>query len=597
MSNDVDLLRRLGKSLNVIKTVEAENLLTADMWAQTCARQSPERVFMYGEKRNYTFVETEKLSNRVARWALDRGLKKDDAVALVMENRPEYVIAWLGLTKVGVRIGLINTNLRQKALTHCVQLAKAKAVIFGAELTDAISEIKDTLDGALLASWAATGEPSSSLGEDLGALLSGFSDDAIPRSARSGVKATDPFGYIYTSGTTGLPKAAVIRHMRMWSFAVAFTNTNDVTEADRIFIALPLYHSSGGAVGVGMGFYTGASIVIRRKFSASRFWEEVSESQSTIIQYIGEVCRYLLAAPATPYDANHKVRVAIGNGLRPDIWETFRLRYRLPVICEFYGATEGNVALLALARNPEDAGACGRMGLIARKLTGYKIIKLDVITEEPLRDKNGNCIECAAGEVGEMLGPIKPDMPTTAFAGYTDSASSMKKVLSDAFVKGDKFFRTGDLMTRDHRGYYYFVDRLGDTFRWKGENVSTTEVAECMSVFPGIVEANVYGALVPGKDGRACMAAVIWKDNLDLDAFAAYLRKRLPSYAVPIFLRRMAAFEVTGTFKQQKVQLREQGIQVDKISDPIFWLNPATQKYEPFGPEQLRSITAGQAKL
>jgi len=341
----------------------------------------------------------------------------------------------------------------------------------------------------------------------------------------------------------------------------------------------------------------GITIVTRKKFSVNSFWKDATESKATVIQYIGELCRYLLNQPPGQYDQAHKVRVAIGNGLRPEIWIPFQQRFNIPEIGEFYGSTEGNASLGNHSKTKESAGFVGRQGYLMRKISGVKIVKFDVDKEEVIRGKDGFCIECQPGEPGEFIGPIVATNALSRFDGYTDPAATKKKILSDVFVKGDSYARTGDLLTRNNQGYYSFIDRIGDTFRWKGENVSTTEVAQVLSVFPGVTEANVYGVQIPGKDGRACMAGIICNENLDFNGLLKHCNEQLPSYAVPIFLRKLKEIDITGTFKHQKVELRKEGIDLKVVKDSIYWLSPNSKKYELFNQAVFDQIVSGKAKL
>jgi fatty-acyl-CoA synthase len=329
------------------------------------------------------------------------------------------------------------------------------------------------------------------------------------------------------------------------------------------------------------------------------------------MQYIGELCRYVVASPPSAYDKAHKLRVAFGNGLRPEIWNEFQTRFNIPEILEVYGSTEGASGLVNYCKNYQGQGAVGWQGAIMKRLQYSPVVRFDVETEQPVRDpKTGFCIECPPGEAGELLAPIKviastPDGEQSSFEGYTNKEASEKKMLRDVFEKGDLFFRSGDLLKKDSDGYIYFVDRIGDTFRWKGENVSTMEVSEVLSGFPGIVDANVFGVQVPGKDGvqdgRACMVAVTTEDGVELDpsTFATYCRANLPSYSVPLFVRFLAEdINVTGTFKHQKVEYRNQGCDPDKVKDDLmWWFNNQSGTYEPYGQEHYNMIASGQSKL
>lgn len=595
ISNDIKWIRRLLPFKRQVGAWVKQGFNTAQLWYQTLAKY-PNRSCVEMDDQKYTFKQMEAASNRVANWGLAQGLKKGDRIALVMENKPEYIMCWLGMTKLGVEVALINNNLRSRSLVHCIKVSHAKFCIFGVEVADAISEVRDQLLDLGVKQMAWGGEVSFCPSLD-GALMDS-STEPVSSKLWKAANMTDNFGFIYTSGTTGLPKAAVIKHAKMCGFGAAFCNAYQITSKDRVYCCLPLYHSAGGGCGTGMMLYGGATLVIRRKFSASKFWKEVGDFRCSVVQYIGELCRYLLTAPPSPYDKKHRVRICIGNGLRPDIWAQFQERFNVPEIGEFYGATEGNIALFNHCTTVEDRGTVGRFGTIMMKATGMKLVKFDVAEEVPIRNSAGFCVECADGEPGELLGLIKPGDVGTAFQGYTDEKATNKKVLRDAFVKGDQYFRTGDLLMRDAKGYFYFVDRIGDTFRWKGENVSTTEVAETLSIFPGVQEVNVYGAAVPGKDGRACMAAMVFDESkLDFDGLLAHASKELPSYAVPLFIRRLPEIEITGTFKHRKVALRKEGFNPAEVTDPLFWLNPATKKYEVLDATAYQQIVGGRARL
>jgi len=318
-----------------------------------------------------------------------------------------------------------------------------------------------------------------------------------------------------------------------------------------------------------------------------------------VIQYIGELCRYLVGAPKQKNDAENNVRIAIGNGLRPEIWDEFQDRFNIAEVGEFYGSTEGNTALLNHCTHKRHRGSVGHTGPILTKLYKVKLVKFDIEKEEPIRGKDGFLIDVQPGEPGELLGEIVEGDPVRGFDGYHDNKEATnKKIYRDAFKKGDIYFRTGDLLKRDKDGYWYFVDRIGDTFRWKGENVSTTEVAEVVSTFPGVSEVNVYGIEVPGQpDGRACMAAMIFEDNLDFDGLAKHCKERLPVYAMPLFIRKEKAIEITSTFKHQKVHLRQQGCDPTKVKDPLWWYDPKQGTYKPFGQKENEHLQQGRAKL
>jgi fatty-acyl-CoA synthase len=376
---------------------------------------------------------------------------------------------------------------------------------------------------------------------------------------------------------------------------------------DRLYTCLPIFHSAGGGIGVIGCILTGATLVLARKFSASRFWPEISGYGCTGFQYIGELGRYLVNyAKEHPevYNYPHKLKVAVGNGMRPEVWDDFQDGFKIPLVAEFYGATEGNGVLINFSEraDKESRGAVGRAGAIVGKVVVAKIARFDVETEELVRGPDGLCVECGFNEPGELLFPNIKDDPGKSFKGYTDPKATAKKLAGDVFAKGDSWFRSGDLLQKDSKGFFYFVDRIGDTFRWKGENCSTMEISEIVSSVEGVEEANVYGVKVPGSlDGRACMVAISGPASLSTDeklgALLKLCQKELPKYAVPLFLRFLPQIEATATFKHQKVQLREQGCDPKVVTDPMFWLPPGAGKYEPFGADQYQALENGQSKL
>ena len=427
---------------------------------------------------------------------------------------------------------------------------------------------------------------------DLDQALKGVSSLRPTReTARYGLTAKDVALYIYTSGTTGLPKAAKITHMRAQSYMRGFAGATGSGPKDRIYCVLPLYHATGGLCAVGAALLNGGALVLKKKFSASQFWDDMSAQACTMFVYIGELCRYLVNQPV--HDAEQRpAALAFGNGLRQDVWERMNLRFRIGRVLEFYGSTEGNVSLFNFDGK---VGAVGRIPKYLRGRFNVKLVKFDVETEAPERNAQGFCIECRPGEVGEAVGAIGED-PRTNFTGYADKAATEKKILRGAFSNADAWFRTGDLMKQDEEGYFYFVDRVGDTFRWKGENVSTGEVSERLSEIPGVKEANVYGVAVPGADGRAGMASLVTGPDFDLALFQARAEEMLPPYAQPVFLRLTPEIETTGTFKYRKIDLVDAGFDPDKVAEPLYFKAPE-QGYLPLDAALSARIHSGEFKL
>ncbi|MEL6324682.1 MAG: AMP-binding protein, partial [Pseudomonadota bacterium] len=426
--------------------------------------------------------------------------------------------------------------------------------------------------------------------EDLDAALAAASDNRPDRSHREHLRGKDLCLYVYTSGTTGLPKAAKLTQTRTQGMMRTFVTPTDTTSRDRVFIALPLYHGTGGICGVGIALMSGASIILKKKFSASQFWDDVTDEGATVFVYIGELCRYLLNSPPHPKERAHRLRTGFGNGLRPEIWQAFLDRFNVPDLVEFYGSTEGNVSFLNFDKT---VGAVGRIPkIIEKKFAHVAFVKFDVVSEEPVRGEGGFCMIADPDETGEVLGKVG-DEARTRFEGYNDPEATKKKLMRDVFEPGDLWFRTGDLMRKDARGYIYFVDRIGDTFRWKGENVSTNEVGEALAGLEGVGHANVYGVQIPGMDGKAGMAAITLDGEFDFDTLHAALRDRLPAYAVPIFLRIQPEAETTGTFKYRKVDLVKDGFDPEKVGDPIWFAHPDKKTFVPLTPDVYESILSG----
>jgi fatty-acyl-CoA synthase len=412
------------------------------------------------------------------------------------------------------------------------------------------------------------------------------------QTARDGITAKDTALFIFTSGTTGLPKAARITHMRAQLYMRGFAGSTGANQNDRIYVTLPLYHATGGLCALGAALLNGGSVVLRKKFSATHFWPDVVSENCTMFVYIGELCRYLANQPEHELERAHKIRMIFGNGLRPDVWNDMLDRFKVGEVLEFYGATEGNVSLFNFDGR---RGAIGRIPSYLRKKFNIRIVKFDVESEEPVRGPNGCCIEVTPGEVGECIGHIANDARSN-YVGYADKAATEKKVLHNVFAKGDAWFRTGDLMKVDGDGYIYFVDRIGDTFRWKGENVATSEVAERLAGFEGVQEINVYGVKVGDLDGKAGMAALVTAEDFDMAAFSKHVDEHLASYARPLFVRLQKAIETTGTFKYRKIDLVKDGFDPTKTKDPLYFRDPV-KGYVKITKPMYAKIEAGTFKL
>ncbi|VCX39068.1 unnamed protein product [Gulo gulo] len=510
-----------------------------------------------------------------------------------MGNEPAYVWLWLGLFKLGCAMACLNYNIRAKSLLHCFQCCGAKVLLASPELQDAVEEVLPSLKKDNVSVYYVSRTSNTDGVNSLLDKVDEMSTEAIPDSWRSEITFSTPALYIYTSGTTGLPKAAMINHQRLW-YATGFVSASGIKEDDVIYTTLPLYHSAALMVGLHGCILTGSTVVLRSKFSASQFWDDCRKYNVTVIQYIGELLRYLCNSPQKPNDRVHKVRLAIGNGLRADVWREFIRRFGDIWIYEFYAATEGNIAFM---NYPRKIGAIGRVNYLQKKVITYDLIKYDVEKDEPMRDGNGYCIRVPKGEVGLLICRITQLTPFSGYAG--GNTQTEKKKLRDVFRKGDIYFNSGDLLMIDHDNFIYFHDRVGDTFRWKGENVATTEVADIVGLVDFVQEVNVYGVSVPGHEGRIGMAAIKMKENCEFDGKKIFnhVADYLPMYARPRFLRIQDTIEITGTFKHRKVTLVEEGFNPTVIKDALYFLDDKAETYVPMTEDIYNAINNKVLKL
>ncbi len=548
---------------------------------------------LLSERECLTYRALSARVNQYARWALDAGIAKGEVVCLLMSNRPEYMAIWLGITSVGGVVSLLNTNLPGPSLAHCINVVSPKHIIVAAEFSDQWSAALPGLLGTP-AIWMHGGEQGQFRRIDLE--IERTSGEPLSNAEGRPPTIEDRALYIYTSGTTGLPKAAKVSHARVMQWSHWFAGMMNAQPPDRMYNCLPMYHSVGGVLAPGAILVAGGALVIREKFSATKFWNDIATWDCTIFQYIGELCRYLLHAPPSVNEHAHRIRMACGNGLAPEVWERFKERFSIPQILEFYAATEGGVSLFNVQGK---RGAIGHIpGYLAHRFSPA-LVKFDVEKGEPARNAEGLCIRCAANEAGEAIGKVVDDPSNigSRFEGYTNQQASESKILRDVFEPGDMWVRTGDLMRKDEQGYFYFVDRIGDTFRWKGENVATSEVSEAICAFPGVKHANVYGVAIPATEGRAGMAAVVAEDPLDLAEFRKHLVSRLPAYARPLFLRIRNEVEVTGTFKYSKTELVRQGYDPVASNDMLYFDNTESEAFTPLDKEMYDRIQIGSIRL
>jgi fatty-acyl-CoA synthase len=548
---------------------------------------------LLSDREQLTYRALSERANQYARWALALGLQKGDVVCLLMANRPEYMAIWLGITNVGVVVSLLNTNLSGPSLAHCIDVVTPKHIIVSEELAATVQATLPHLK-ARPTLWVCGNLGIQSAGKDLE--VEKFSGEGLAQGERRETTIEDRALYIYTSGTTGQPKAANVSHGRVMQWSHWFAGMMDVQKADRMYNCLPMYHSVGGVQATGAMLVGGGSVAIREKFSASLFWADIVRWDCTFFQYIGELCRYLLNTAECGAEKEHRIRLACGNGLSTETWDVFKERFRIPHILEFYAATEGNVSLFNVH------GKRGAIGHIPSYLThrfSPALVVFDAEQGVPARDERGRCVRCAPNQPGEALSKLDEDPSNVGsrFEGYTSAVASESKILRDVFEAGDAWVRTGDLMRKDEKGFFYFVDRVGDTFRRKGENVAASEVAQVMNAFPGIDHANVYGVVVPGIEGRVGMAAIATAEEFDLAQLHSHVSSLLPSYARPMFLRICKQTELTGTFKYSKTELRREGYDPETCGDALYFADRGKRDFVPLNAELYRRIVDGKLKL
>ncbi len=553
------------------------------------ARQYPDNAAVKSPDGGLTYRELNERANRFARYLISKGVRKGDVVALCFENRPELLAAYCGCSKVGAVASLINTNQRGESLVHSFNLNPGKVVIIGEECYDFFSEARAAiqLEGSTLAMVRDTGKIKPADITDITDELARQSPDNP--STTPTVTLKDSVAYVYTSGTTGgLPKAAVIINKRAVSAMFWFGRVvMPVKPSDTIYIPLPFFHTNAITVGWPPALYNGAAVALRRKFSASKFLDDVRQFKATHFVYVGEVCRYLMAVPAKPDDHETTLKYIVGNGLRPDIWMAFKKRFGIKKIYEFYGAAEGVGVFTNLLNFDYSVGT---------SVTPFALVAYDTENDRPVRNDQGFLKKVGKGETGLLLMEITEKTP---FPGYSDKKKTEEKIFRDAFVKGDMWFNTGDLLRNMGFRHAQFADRLGDTFRWKGENVATQEVEKAIDTFPGVSSSAVFGISLPGSDGKAGMAAIIKDENapLDISRLAAHLKTSLPKYAVPLIVRFVPDFEWTATHKIKKTNLKTQGFDPSQAQEGIYVLLPENEGYAPLTDDIYRNMMAGKYKF
>lgn len=549
------------------------------------AARRPQATALLFEDQRWSYSEFNAWANRIAAVLRAHGVGNGDAVAVLFENRPESLASVAGIVKLGAVAGLLNHQQRGEALAHSIKLTQAKIVVVGEECVAALASTAFTpmTDATRVYLWDGVGKPPNGYLSLRELTATANAENPVETVA---VLQKQPAFFIFTSGTTGLPKASVMTHYR-WLRGMAGVGQMALRlkPDDILYCPLPLYHNNALTVSWGATLGSGCALALGRKFSASRFWDEIRRTDATAFCYIGELCRYLLNQAESGSDREHRVRMMVGNGLRPELWDAFQARFGIARICEFYGASESNAAFINAFGVPRTAGFCP---------LPFAIVKFDADLDQPRRLENGHLQKVTKGGIGLLITEVGKRTP---FDGYTDAKASEAKLLRNVFKSGDVWFNTGDLVRNQGWRHIQFADRVGDTFRWKGENVATTEVEAALASFPGVLDAVVYGVLVQHADGRAGMAALTLSDALDGAALAQHLAAQLPAYAVPLFLRLRAEQETTSTFKFRKVELKREGFDPALVHEPLYLLADRRHGYQRLTAKLHAQIVAGELRL
>lgn len=595
---------RLPKAVKAVwhlKTVKADTFVSVgDYFLRTVKKHPDNRVLFYNDI-NWTYTEFNHWVNRLGIYFLSLGFKKGDTAAIFLENRPEVLAVSMALAKIGCVAALVNSSQRNKPLMHSIHLAKPKLVLVGAELIDSYLEVKDEIDyPAEQVLVIPHGDHTEEVAYEKFDILAKSFSPAEPKLHYT-IQAKDPCMLVFTSGTTGLPKAAIISHARWikayagFGLALLQFDSDDV-----LYVPLPFYHSTAMLVCWTSVIAGGATLVMKKKFSVKEFWPDIQRYQATAFGYVGELCKYLLNEPVHLLERNNTLTKMVGNGMRPGIWNEFKERFKVDRVGEFYASSEGNLAFFNLFNMDKT------MGFTANP---HAVVEYDKENETPVLDSKGFMKKVKVGESGLLLGEINDLYP---FDGYTEKEKSEKVILRDVLKKGDAYFNTGDLVHRMGFNHTQFVDRLGDTFRWKSENVSTTEVEGIINKYrpniegaqygmdSNISESIVYGVEVPNTSGRAGMVKLILTDPakpVDFEAFRAYLKEELPPFAIPLFIRLSSAAETTSTMKHLKSTLKTDGYDITKTSEALYFFMVDTKQYVQITPEIKEGIDTGKYRF
>jgi citronellyl-CoA synthetase len=580
-------LPKILRALSINYTVTGDTKISVSQIYNTTAKKFPDRPVLIDRNNQWSYTTFNNWVNRLAHQFQEMGFQKGDVASILLENRSEMMAITMALAKLGCISALLNTSQRHSILKHSIELVKPKILLIGEELLEHYLEIKEELnvlpDNIFIIDHPDYSIPHPFRIFDVESTRFDNKEPEIPYH----IFGKDPYLYVYTSGTSGLPKASIFSHGRFVKALSAFGLTAlRLNEQDRLYVPLPFYHATAMVVCWSCVLAGGAALIMKKKFSVSEFWPDIRRYQATAFGYVGELCKYLLSAPPHPDEKNNTLKKMVGNGLRPGIWNAFKERFGIEQIAEFYASSEGNIAFFNTFNLDQTMGFT---------VTSYAIVEYDKEREQPVRDNKGYLKKVPAGGVGLLLGEITRFYP---YDGYTDKSKTESTMLRNVFSKGDAWFNTGDLVRDMGFKHTQFVDRTGDTFRWKGENVSTTELEEIINQFEGVGESIVYGVEIPDNSGRAGMVNLILNipvEEFNLRAFHQYLSQELPSYAIPLFIRFSKETETTTTFKYLKSKLKEEGYDCTKINTPVYALLNGI--YVRVTPEVMNDINSGKYKM
>ncbi|KAK5128719.1 hypothetical protein LTR85_000052 [Meristemomyces frigidus] len=614
LTKDLADIREQRRTVNLGQQLAKQN--KRSLWYLFEAQaQSPQRQkggkpciwYRTTPKEDATVYSWTQVYEHCCRWAgflLEQGVESGELVGTYLQNSPEFMFNMVGSWAIGCAPALINYHLGGDGLVHCLKVAGSKVLIVDEEAgcRERIEAVRERIEGEL-------GMRIIVIDAATKAAIFAREPTRPPNTYRDTVTGEFPIFIFYTSGTTGFPKACPFQTQRSYGLGEPRLRSTGVRPGDVWYDCMPLYHGTGCTTAIGC-MITGVTLAIGRKFSVRNFWPDIHDSDANAFVYVGETARYLLAAPESQLDRGHKLKAMFGNGMRPDVWGKFQQRFGVPTVNEFFNSTEGMFSLLNVCKGPFHAAHVGHHGaLMRRRFHGlYVPVRIDHENAEAIwRDPaTGFAKRNSYDEGGEILVQCQSEKE---FVGYWNNAdATAKRFERDVFRKGDLYYRTGDALRRDNDGRWFFMDRLGDTFRWKSENVSTAEVGETLGRFPGVVEANVYGVEVPGHDGRAGCAALYIRpeerERFDWGGLLAHARKGLPRYAVPVFVRMIGVPAPMHNNKQNKVPFRMEGVEPERVrrgdagrEDGLFWAGPGSERYEVFGEGEWQALVAGKARL